>query len=265
VTVASTNKPGPSCVTWAEKPLLLLRKTVLSFLHGLFEQADNGYYRWVDGEETEIFITDESPIKLQEKGRRPAINIVRGPLQWGQTSLDEVQEQNIETGQRKHTDLLSSNLSINCCSREPLESEDIAWIVANHMWLLRRILMKNTPIHEIGRRQQVSSPTPAGAIVSGDTEGEWIATTVTVPFFIQTSATITPQNQGEIIKAIEVSMGIRGAAQLGRTNVIGQITGGEVTLSGVRGRKIRPPSIRGVPIRAIAFEQSLTVRQKEES
>ena len=263
MTNASTAKPGRREHTWAEKPILMLRKTVLSFLHGLFEQAEAGCYMWCEDHElSEIFITDESPIKLKEVGRRPAINIVRGPLVWGQTSIDELQNQNMLTGTRTHTDLLSSNISINCCSREPLESEDIAWIVANHSWLLRRLIMKHTPVHEWGRRQQVGSPTPAGAIVQGDTEGEWIATTVTVPFFMQTSANVTPENQ-QLLNAIETRLGIRGAAQVGRTNVKTQAYL-DKTPADVRGLNVRPPTIRGVPIRDVAFEQSITVRTEEE-
>ena len=257
-------------VSWAEQPLLLIRKTALSFIQGLFEQADVGHFRWLeDLEETEIIVTDETPIKLDVVGKRPAISVVRAPVAWGQTSLDEMRSTDSRTGAREHTDLLRGMLSINCCSRVDLESEYIAWTVANHLWLLRRIFLKGTPIHEFGRGIQIGSPSPAGVIVSGDKEGEWINTTVTVPYFIQIAGRVTPLNQ-QVVRAIEAKMNIRGGIQLGRTNVRGQATitdqklAAAVAAGGPVGPSVgvRPPTMRGRPIREIAFEQSISVKKE---
>ena len=61
--------PSDSLVNWAEQPLLLIRKACLSFMQGLFEQAPVGCYRWCPSlEETELVITDESPIKVYGAG-----------------------------------------------------------------------------------------------------------------------------------------------------------------------------------------------------
>lgn len=241
-------------VSWAEQPLHMVRKTTLHFLQGLFEQADTGYFKWSeDLEETEIVITDETPLRLDTVGKRPAITVVRAPVAWGQTSLDEMKSTDFATGAREHTDLLRGTLSINCCSRVDLESEYISWIAANHLWLLRRMFLKGTPIHEFGRAISIGSPSPAGAIVSGDTEGEWICTSVSVPFFIQLFGRVTPLNQ-QVVRAIEARMNVRFGARLGSSEVRGQTTVGGVS--------IRPPSIRGKPIRQVAFEQSLTVKKE---
>ena len=253
-------------VSWAEQPLLMVRKTTLSFIQGLFEQAGVGCFRWLeDLEETEIVVTDETPIKLSVVGKRPAITVVRAPVAWGQTSLDEMRSTDFRTGAREHTDLLRGTLTINCCSRVDLESEYIAWIVANHLWLLRRIFLKGTPIHEFGRGVQVGSPSPAGAIVSGDTEAEWICTPVTVPYFVQLVGRVTPLNQ-QVVRAIEARLGIRGGSQLGSTDVRGQETLADretaEQISSQQPVTARPPSIRGKPIRQIAFEQSLTVKKE---
>lgn len=263
-TQSAISAPSSSLLTWAEQPLLLIRKACLSFIQGLFEQADPGSFHWSENlEETEIVITDESPIKLDVVGKRPAINTVRGTVAWGKTSLDEMQERSLATDQRKHTDLLSGTMTINCCSREPLETEYMAWIVANHTWLLRRLVMKFTPVHEFGRGQVVGAPSPAGAIVSGDTEGEWICTPVQIPFFLQISGKVTPLNL-TLLKGLEARFFVRGGAQVGPTGVRGQATLENQAGAPAPGAEvnIRPPTIRGRPIRNIAFEQSLSVKEE---
>jgi hypothetical protein len=263
-TQSAIQVPSSSLVNWAEQPLLLIRKICLSFIQGLFEQADQGCFHWNESlEETEIVITDESPIKLDVVGKRPAISTVRGQVAWGKTSLDEMQSRNMATDQIKHTDLLSGNMTFNCCSREPLETEYIAWVVANHTWLLRRLIMKYTPVHEFGRGQAVGAPSPAGAIVSGDTEGEWICTPVMVPFFLQITGKVTPLNL-TLLKAIEARFNLRGGAQIGPTGVRGQATKENTAGSPAPGEEVnvRPPTIRGRPIRNIAFEQSISVKKE---
>ncbi|MCK4305284.1 MAG: hypothetical protein KAY24_13690 [Candidatus Eisenbacteria sp.] len=265
MTIATSISQGkPYDPSWGENPLLQVRKTVLSFLQGLFEQAPAGCFQWHESlEATEIVITDESPIALDVVGKRPAISLVRAPAAFGQTSLDEMRSNNFVTGQRRHTDLLSSTMSVNCCSRVSLESEYIAWIAAQHIWLLRRLMIKGTAIHDIGRGCQIGSPSPAGAIVAGDTEGEWICTSVSVPFFLQVAGEVSPlaSSNQTMVKAIEARIGVRGSAQVGPTEVRGQATAAPILQPGQR-VNTRPPTIRGKPIRQIAFEQRLTTPEE---
>jgi hypothetical protein len=233
-------------------------------MQGLFEEADPGCFQWKERlEETEIVITDESPIKLDVVGKRPAISTVRGQVAWGKTSLDEMQEHNMGNDYRKHTDLVSGNMTINCCSREPLESEYIAWIVGNHTWLLRRLVMKRTPVHEFGRGQVIGAPSPAGAIVTGDTEGEWICTPIQIPFFLQITGQVTQLDQ-TLLRKIESRFNVRGGAQIGPTDVRGQMTKEKAAGSPEPDEEVnvRPPTIRGRPIRNVAFEQSISVKKE---
>lgn len=263
-TQSAISVPSSSLVNWAEQPLLLIRKICLSFMQGLFAQAEPGSFHWEPNlEETELVITDESPIKLDVVGKRPCISTVRGTVAWGKTSIDEMQSSNLATDQRQHTDLVSGTMTINCCSRESLESEYIAWIVANHSWLLRRLVIKHTPVHEFGRGQVVGAPSPAGAIVSGDSEGSWICTPIQIPFFLQISGKVTPLNL-TMLRGIEANLNLSGAAQVGPTGVRGQATletpAGSV--GPVEGLNVRPPTIRGRPIRQVAFEQSISVKKE---
>lgn|GEM_PF-1864618 len=262
-TQSAIRVPSNSLVNWAEQPLLLIRKTCLSFLQGLFQQAEAGCFRWLENlEETEIVITDESPIKLDVVGKRPCISTVRGAVAWGKTSLDEMQTKSMSSGQRKHSDLVSGTMTINCCSREPLESEYVAWIVGSHTWLLRRLVMKYTPVHEFGRGQTIGAPSPAGAIVVGDTEAEWVCTPVMIPFFLQISAKVTPLGL-TLLKEIEANLSIRGGPQVGPTEVRRISAGGPPPEPQVEEEvNIRPPTIRGRPIRNIAFEQRISVTKE---
>ena len=224
---------------------------MLSFLHGLFEAQDPGCFKWDPSlEDTELVITDEAPLRLDVVGKRPGITVVRGPVRWGQTSLDEMQKLDQVTGAKQKTDLLPGTISINCCSQVDLESEYIAWVVANHVWLLRELFMKHTKIHELGRGISIGSPSPAGAIVSGDTECEWICTTVQVPFHLQVYGRVTPQQN--LIQNIEMRMSIRGEVQAQQTPVRDQL----------RGTTPNAPRIRGRVIRGVAFQQSLNVKKE---
>lgn len=251
-------------MTWAEQPLLMLRKQILAFMQGLFEFSPVRCFHWTeDPETTEIYITDESPLGVDVVGKRPAISVVRGTVAWGQTSIDERQSEDMNTGARSHTDLLRGTVSINCCSRVDLESEYIAWVVANHMWLLRRIVMRGTPIHEFGRGIQVGSPSPAGAIVSGDVQGEWINTPVTIAFFLQVSGSVTPLVQDDVIRAIEVKMGVRGPASIGPTEQLeSPWVGGPPPTPLPYGVTVGAPRIRGRRIPNIAFEQTISVKKE---
>jgi hypothetical protein len=229
----------------------MVRKSVLAFIQGVFEAQDPGSFKWQESlQDTEIVVTDESPLHLDVVGKRPAIGVVRGPVRWGQTSLDEMQKLDQVTGMKQKTDLLPGTVSINCCSRADLESEYLAWVVANTIWLLRDIFMKYTKIHEFGRGISIGSPSPAGAIVAGDTEGEWICTTVQVPFHLQVYGKITPKQN--LIQAIEMRLSVRGNVQAQQTPIRDQL----------RGTAPNAPRIRGRVIRDVALVQSLNAKKE---
>lgn len=246
---------GSSVTSWQEQPLLRIRKLVLAFLQGLFGNAETGYFRWQPSlEDTEIIITDETPIQLEVVGIRPAISIVRGTVAWNRTSLDTMQTIDSRTGQKKHTDLVSGTIIVNCCSKVSLESERIAWIVASHCWLLRSLVMKHTPVHEFGQGLQISAPSPAGAIVSGDSDETWINTTIPIPYFMQVYGKVTPLNQ-QVLSEIEANISVELGAQTGFTR------DQQIASARTENVAVRPPSIRGRPIRQIALMQQLSVKE----
>jgi hypothetical protein len=185
-------------------PFLHLRVLYTSFTQGLFSSAPDGY-RWSPSmQESQIVITDENPIHLEVVGMRPAISFTRGPVQSYNFGMDDMLNYDFETGTKKKTMLLPGTMSINCCSRVDTESEMLAWVVAEQLWMHRELLMQ-AGFFEIGRQFVVGSPSPAGSIVSGDSADEWFSTTVSSPFQLYRTSQISPLGR-EIVNHINFSL-----------------------------------------------------------
>jgi hypothetical protein len=164
----------------------------VGFCQGLFAAAPPGSYRWTPAlEDSEIVITDESPVHVDSVGKRPAISFTRGPVQSYSLGLDDMLVYDQETGKKTKSILVPGTMSINVCSRNDIESERLAWIIAEQLWLHREMLMK-AGFFEIGRQFVVGSPSPAGSIVAGDSGDEWVVTTVSSPFQFYRTSQITP-------------------------------------------------------------------------
>ena len=173
-------------------PLEQVRTLYVGFCQGLFAAAPRGTFHWTPYlEETEIIITDESPIHVATIGMRPAISFTRGPVQSYSLGQDDMLSYDFATGKKKKSILVPGTMSINCCSRVDLESERLAWIVAEQLWMHREQLMREG-FFEIGRQFVVGAPSPAGSIVSGDSADEWFATTVSSPFQFYRTSQSTP-------------------------------------------------------------------------
>lgn len=186
-------------------PLQHVRVLFVSFIQGLFAQAPPGAYRWSpDFEVTELVITDESPINIEKIGSRPAITFTRGPVQFYSLGLDDMLGFDFDIERKTKGVLVPGTMSVNCCSRSDLESEQIAWVVAEHIWLLRELLLKQG-FFEIGRQPQISAPSPAGSLVANDEGDEWYATTVAIPYQFARKSAFTPLGK-KIAANIELSL-----------------------------------------------------------
>jgi hypothetical protein len=176
----------------------------VAFVQGLFAAAPPGAYHWTeDVDRTEIYIAGETPIKSEHVGTRPGISFTRGPIQFYSLGMDDMLSFQFSTGQKTKSVLIPGVMSINCVSRNALESEKIAFVVAEHLWLLREQLIGSGLFFEIGRQPQVSAPSPAEGIVSGDAGDEWYCTAVSSPFQFPRMSQFTPLNK-QIIQSIEL-------------------------------------------------------------
>lgn len=178
---------------WAFNPLVHARRITLSFLQGLFQEFKPGSYHWSSDSETEIFITDESPVDLTDKERRPSILCGRGAMQFNQLTIGDFHSADYLLTQRRQSDLLSMNLAVVAIADSDIESDEIAWICANHMWTLRTILIQNG-FHEFGRGIRVDPPSAAGELVQGTGTDDWKKTVVIVPTYFMYSNFVEPEN-----------------------------------------------------------------------
>jgi hypothetical protein len=176
-----------------------------AFVTGLFAAAEKGNYHWQEGDDSEIFITDEHPIKTTSIGARPAVSFTRGPIQFYSLGQDDMLSYKFDTGKKTKGVLIPGVMSINCCSRSDLESENIAWWIAEHIWLLREKLMGAGLFFEIGRQPQISAPSPAEGIVTGDGGEEWYCTTVSSPFQFPRMSQFSPLNK-DVVNSIALQI-----------------------------------------------------------
>lgn len=189
-------------------PLEYVRSLFVGFYQGLFAAAELGMYHWnEDDEVSQVYISDENPVKATNIGQRPAISFTRGPVQFYSLGLDDMLETDLRTGAKTKSVLIPGTMTINCSSRVSLESERIGFICAEALWLHRELLMK-AGFFEIGRQMQVGSPSPAGSIVQNDGGDEWYVTSVPCPFQFYRTSTVTPLG-AKIIRDIAFNLRTR--------------------------------------------------------
>ena len=186
-------------------PLLHVRVLFVGFVQGLFAEAPPGCFHWTeDVGSSEIYVTDDTPIKLEKAGDRPSISFTRGPVRFHSFGLDDMQDYDWSTAKKTKSVLVPGTMSINCCSRIDIESEQIAWVVAEMIWLLRENLLR-AGFFEIGREPQIGAPSPAGSIVQGDGADEMFCTSVSVPFQFVRSSSFTPLGKA-IVNSIDIQL-----------------------------------------------------------
>jgi len=186
-------------------PLTQLRNLFVGFCQGLFHYAPPGCYHWEEDEDTtEIVIRDEAPVKEEIVAKRPLICITRGPMQFYGFGLDDMVEYRLDIDRKTKGVLVPGTMIINCCSRVSIEAENIAWIVAEYIWLLRDYLLK-AGLFDTGRHPQIGSPTPAGSIVADGKGDEFICVQVSVPYQFHRTSEFTPLGK-QIVRGIETRL-----------------------------------------------------------
>lgn len=189
----------------------IIRRTV-EFIQGLHAQCPAGSYRWCPGElgspdenESEIWIGADNPVRSDIIGKRPAITVLRGAASFQGVGIGDRAFYDPRTGGMVKMDILPTTLMVNVLSRFPLEAEQLAWFEAQHIWALRRELMKNqSGIMFVGQRPSISPPTPAGSLVAPDTEHNWTVVSVSFPAYLQHATTTIPTGK-KILNGVDVS------------------------------------------------------------
>lgn len=186
------NRQGFLGSSFRHTPLEQVRTTIISFVQGLFNGSPVGCYHWeADEEVSEIIIRDENPINVETVGIRPAINFTMGESRFYNVGMDDLIGYQFATGKKTKGILVPGVISINVCSRADIEAHNLAWVVAEHVWLLRELLLQQG-FFEIGRGISISPPTPAGSIVANDSSDEFVCSTLSVPWQFARKSAFTP-------------------------------------------------------------------------
>lgn len=196
---------GPRSSFADENPLQHVRALYAVFVQGLFYSRQRGNMHWEpDMQDTEITITAEGALHTTTVGDRPGIAFTRAPVRFSQLGFDDLLKYDATSGKKIKSLLIPGTMVINCCSKNDLESEKVAWIVAENIWLQRDVLMQQG-FYDVGRNIEVNAPSKAGSIVEGDGAEEWFATSVISPFFFHRTSSFTPLGK-RVLNGIDLSL-----------------------------------------------------------
>jgi hypothetical protein len=131
------------------------------------------------------------------------------------TGLDDMVSYHMGTGGKVKGAFIPGIMNLNCAARVPLESEQIAWIVAEHLWILQDVI-RSWGFYDIGNNITISAVSPAGSVIQGDSADEWVNTVVFSPYkFIRTSS-ITPLTHN-VLQSIKVGLDYLSSGQAAYT------------------------------------------------
>jgi hypothetical protein len=206
----TTSQSGGYPVDFKYSPLEYVRILYCSFVQGLFLSSPPGAYHWDPRDDmSEIYIADESPVKVVSMGIRPAVSFTRGPVQFFSLGMDDMLDYDARTGAKIKSVLVPGTMTINCLSRVDIEAEKLAFIIAEQLWANRELMMKKG-FFEIGRQPRISSPSPAGSLVQGDNSDEIFAVSVQCPYQFYRTTQITPIG-APIARGIDIALHARAA------------------------------------------------------
>ena len=204
-TESARSFPGSS---FKYTPLRHIRVLFASFVQGLFAAAPPNNYHWTnDDQTTEIIIRDENPIHVENYGERPCVNFTPGRAQFYSLGMDDLADYSFQTDGKTKSVLVPGTMSINVSSRNDIEAHDLAWVIGEHIWLLRDLFMKKG-FFELGRGIDISPPGPPGSVIPADQADGWYVSTVSVPWQFNRTSKFTPLGR-RIVNSIETTFQLR--------------------------------------------------------
>jgi len=169
-----------------DNPLLYAQKLFVRFLQGLFNFNAEGKFHWEpDAERTEVIIRAEAPLDMKTVGKKPAVTVVMGPVQYQGLGIDQLMYMNLTTGRRVHADLISGHFVVYCLAENDVVAQWLAHLVVHGTYANRRLLEGSGGFHQIARpAASQNSPSPPGALIHGDPTGLFMVQ-VNLPFSFQ--------------------------------------------------------------------------------
>lgn len=176
-----------------EDPMVFALRLYVQFLQGLFNQTPVGTFHWEpDNETSEIVIRGEAPLDLSVVGKRPAITVVGGPVQYQGLGIDNMLSYDPTNGTRTRTDLMSSIFSVYCLAESDIIASRLGHIVSHFTRLKQRLLESPGGFYAIARpAPSINSASAPGQLVMGDPTG-LVMVQVSIPFTLQWTWSSTP-------------------------------------------------------------------------
>jgi hypothetical protein len=188
---------------YSEDQLAFYTNVFIKFLQLIFNRFEPGNYRWSeDPNNTEILITDQSPIAMEAVQKKPHFVVMRGAAGNAGLALDLFSGGDSFSGRRDYTDLVAATVTVNALSMEGREAQRLAATARHFIQAFRRDIMRGGKVHWIGPLS-VGPESPPGSIVTGGSTPGVIAVTLTVPFYYQDFWSVEPVDN-LLLKAIDL-------------------------------------------------------------
>lgn len=213
-----------------------LKRIFLSFAQAYFRDV-HPTLKWnVDSRLTKIFIGDKNIAAPAIFDKMPSIILARGSMSFVQSSIDQMQAQNVPFGStttKQRTDLVRGTVTFNCTSQNGVEAEEIANV------LFLNIVGMKDKFRENGIHQILGLSIGEEQLARSDASPRLCIVPVTVMFTVQTTI-LTTQD----LYAIQVTTNGDYRAQMpngsDEWNVAPQMLG--YTVSGVTMTFTEPPA-----------------------
>jgi hypothetical protein len=176
------------------RPTSLAKDLILKFLQDLFSEpklydGQNAYLWNLDPMQSKILIVDSYTEDLEKMELRPALVLRRGGTAWMNTSLNQRLSFDWRTGARGYTDLIHSDLTVECLSRNGLEAELLADLV------FQGIQFFALQIRERGAFKVASVAIGSETLIQADSQQELTAVPVNMTLSFQSRWLVTPSQQ----------------------------------------------------------------------
>lgn len=167
-------------------------RAYVAFYQQLFRTRPMGQVRWSpNNEETEILITGQAPVNLDTPHIRRALIVQRGQGQWITTSQSGVERRSLTEYNKKFLDSATATMIMTCIAKEPVEAQEIAWLVFICTRLFKTVLIKHGQLHGVSNQLAIGPVSPPGSLAQGSSTHEWSMVQVFSPFFVHSQIEMT--------------------------------------------------------------------------
>ena len=185
-------------------PPQYVKEIVLEFLRELFRTSKRFTYD-DDILKTGIAICSDTQVDFETTNRKPALSVVLSGMRWQTLGLDDKSKLDLRNNTTEYSVLVNSALTINCISSNDTEAYNLGWVVAEHLWLFRKILMRNGRLFDIGRVIDVAAPTSAENVVANDAGKGWYVCAVATPLSLSRNSIVSPLGE-ERLRSFELTL-----------------------------------------------------------